>query len=123
MDSGSLWCGTLRLERRSRGMMVRGKIPFLFCWLALAAQFVFPGGETVRFEDHFADRTLRVDYFQTGNAEEMTISLDRLRLEGPWAGNPNALIDDLNFGNYYVKLVEIASNRVINDSGQAKLPY
>ena len=38
------------------------------------------------FADLFADTTLRVDLNHTGNADEEIVALDRLHLDGPWAG-------------------------------------
>jgi hypothetical protein len=64
------------------------------------------------FENDFFDKTLRIDFFQTGDAHETIITIDQICEQGVWAGNPNALIDTLNRGAYYVKIVDISTNRV-----------
>ena len=44
-------------------------------------------------------RTLRVDYFHTGNAREERFALERVVLEPlPWPGDPAKAIDDTNLG-------------------------
>jgi len=73
--------------------------------------------QAVEFEAFFLDKTLRIDYFQTGTAQDMTISIDQIYEQGIWAGNPQALIDTLNRGMYHVKIVDINSNRCIYSRG------
>jgi len=48
-----------------------------------------------------APRTIRVDYYHTGNAREQWFSLDRIVLEPlEWPGNPHHAIDGSQLGNY-----------------------
>ena len=44
-----------------------------------------------------------------------------LKRQGVWAGNPDTLIDDLNYGLYYIKVYDIASNRLIHSQGFCSL--
>jgi len=54
-----------------------------------------------------APRTLRVDYYHTGNAHEQMFSLDRIVLEPlEWPGNPNHEIDETQLGNYLFEVYE-----------------
>ena len=54
-----------------------------------------------------APRTMRVDYFHTGNAAGEVFSLDRVVLEPlPWPGNPKRPIDDTNLGKYFFEVVD-----------------
>jgi hypothetical protein len=77
--------------------------------------------DNLRFEDYFIDSTMRVDYFQTGDAQELFFSIDQVyRLNG-WAGNPEKLIDDMNGGMYYVKIYSLADNRLIYSRGFATI--
>ena len=60
-----------------------------------------------------APRTMRVDYFHTGNATEERFSLDRVVLEPlPWPGNPARPIDDTNLGKYFFEVIDRGTNRV-----------
>lgn len=74
-------------------------------------------GRTLDFNDYFIDSTMRVDFFMTGDANEQAITLDNIYRQGRWAGNPHKTIDDLNLGGYYVKVYDIASNRLIFSRG------
>lgn len=69
------------------------------------------------FQNDFFDKTLRIDFYQTGDADQTITTIDRIIETGIWAGNPNGLIDTLNRGAYYVQIVDINSNRVLYTRG------
>ncbi|MEM9209232.1 MAG: M64 family metallopeptidase [Pseudomonadota bacterium] len=53
-----------------------------------------------------APRTLRVDYYHSGNAGSESFSLDRLVREPlPWPGNPAHRLDDVPRGKYLFEIV------------------
>src|SRR5215470_6095337 len=65
-----------------------------------------------------APRTLRVDYFHTGNSREQWFSLDRTVLEPlEWPGNLNKSIDESGFGNYRFEVREQKSGKLIYSRG------
>ncbi len=69
-----------------------------------------------------APRTMRVDYYHTGNATEERFSLDRVVLEPlEWAGNPARPIDDTNSGKYFFEVSDAASKRVVYSRGFASI--
>lgn len=69
-----------------------------------------------------APRTMRLDYFHTGNAAEETFSLDRVVLEPlPWPGNPRRPLDDTNLGKYFFEVIDRKSNRVLYSRGFASI--
>src|SRR5262245_49454366 len=69
-----------------------------------------------------APRTLRVDYFHTGNAAEEVFSLDRVVLEPlPWPGSPRRPVDDTNLGKYFFEVIDRGSNRVLYSRGFASV--
>ncbi len=69
-----------------------------------------------------APRTMRVDYFHTGNATEERYGLDAVVLEPlEWAGNPARPIDDTNFGKYHFEVIDRATNRVVFSRGFASI--
>jgi hypothetical protein len=70
-----------------------------------------------KFEDYFADETLRIDYFHIGDAKSEMITIDKLYQYGSWAGSLNHLIDNFNNGKYYVKIYDEASNNLIYSKG------
>jgi hypothetical protein len=69
-----------------------------------------------------APRTLRLDYYHTGNSAEERFSLDRLVLEPlEWPGNPARPIDDTNLGKYLFEVVDRGTNRVVFSRGFASV--
>lgn len=69
-----------------------------------------------------APRTLRVDYYHSGNATEEHFSLDRVVLEpGAWPGNPDRPVDDTNLGKYLFEVIDRKTNRVLYSRGFASI--
>jgi hypothetical protein len=65
-----------------------------------------------------APRTLRIDYYHSGNASQEHFSLDRLVLEpGAWPGNPAHPVDDTNLGKYFFEVLDRQTNRVLYSRG------
>jgi hypothetical protein len=65
-------------------------------------------------------RTMRLDYYHTGKADEERLSLDRVVLEPlPWAGGKP--IDDSNFGKYFFEVIDRKTNRPIYSRGFASI--
>lgn len=65
-----------------------------------------------------APRTLRVDYYHTGNAHEEWFSLDRVVLEPlEWPGNPHHAIDETHLGNYMFEVRERSSGKLLYSRG------
>lgn len=69
------------------------------------------------FEANFVDRTMRVDYYHTGNAAEEFFTLDRVLQQGAWAGSRVHLLDTFDNGRYYVKLYDLASGTLLYSRG------
>jgi hypothetical protein len=65
-----------------------------------------------------APRTLRVDYYHTGNAHEEWFGLDRVVLEPlEWPGNPHHAIDETHLGNYMFEVRERSSGKLLYSRG------
>lgn len=65
-----------------------------------------------------APRTMRVDYYHTGNAHDEWFSLDRVVLEPlEWPGNPRKAIDESNLGNYRFEVREPGSGKLLYSRG------
>jgi hypothetical protein len=73
------------------------------------------------FDEWFINKTLRVDYFHTGNSASETYSIDQVKSEPFWGGSQLSLIDTLNFGVYYVKAFDVSSNKLIFSRGYCTL--
>lgn len=67
-------------------------------------------------------RTMRVDYFHTGNASGEVFGLGRVVLEPlPWPGNPKRPLDDTNLGKYFFEVIDRGTNRVVYSRGFASV--
>ena len=94
-------------------MKTRQLLLFLIgiCPLVVCAQ------TDIRFDEYFVDRTMRIDYFHVGNAQEELITLDQVYQQGIWAGNQRHLLDEFNNGRYYVKIYDVRSEILIYSKG------
>lgn len=75
----------------------------------------------VAFATLFTPKTMRVDYFHTGDHGREIVALDRIVADGPWAGSTTRLIDDLNLGTYFFEVVDPGTRRPIYSRGFASL--
>src|SRR5438046_3332578 len=87
----------------------------------LATLFLATSAYAARFDDFFADKTMRVDYFHTGNKGEEIIALDRVVSDGPWPGSRSYLIDSTNLGKYYFEIIDRATNQPVYSHGFASV--
>ncbi|HEX4824438.1 MAG TPA: IgA Peptidase M64 [Candidatus Polarisedimenticolaceae bacterium] len=69
----------------------------------------------------FTPKTMRLDYFHTGDHGHEIVALDRVVSDGPWAGSTTHLLDDLNLGTYYFEVVDPQTNQTIYSRGFASL--
>ena len=69
------------------------------------------------FEEHFIDKTMRVDYFHTGGLGTETVALDQVVSDGPWSGSRTRLVDDLNLGKYRFEVIDRRTERTLYSRG------
>jgi hypothetical protein len=73
------------------------------------------------FDEWFTNKTLRVDYYHSGNSATEFYSIDNLKSEPYWGGSHTALVDTLNYGEYYFKVFDVVSNKLIYSRGYCSL--
>lgn len=73
------------------------------------------------FDDWFLNKTMRVDYFHTGNFQQEFYSIDEVRAEPYWGGTFNKLIDNTDFGFFRFEVYDIKSNSLIYSRGYCSL--
>ncbi len=88
-------------------------IVFLFLFTALEAQ--------VSFDDYFEDKTLRFDYFHSGDFENELYSFDKLIDEGDWNGSKINLVDTIQYGNSFLKIFSLDDGNLIYSRGFSTL--
>lgn len=76
-----------------------------------------PAAAGPRFEDWFEEGALRVDLYHTGTAGSDVYAVDAVYREPLWGGNPRALIDTMNLGDHLLRVIDLATNRVIFSRG------
>ena len=65
-------------------------------------------------------RTMRLDYYHTGNATEERFSLDRVVVEPlPWPGG--RALDDTNLGKYFYEVRDLKTNTILYSRGFASV--
>jgi hypothetical protein len=69
------------------------------------------------FNDFFSEGALRLELFQTGDADEEIISIGQIARENLWPGSKTVLIDPYVNGRYEIKLYDIATNTLIYACG------
>src|SRR3954468_2922169 len=67
-------------------------------------------------------RTMRLDYYHTGNTAQEVFSVDKFVLEPlPWPGNPRKPIDNTNLGKYFFEVRDQKTDRVVYSRGFASI--
>ncbi|UCC85075.1 MAG: IgA Peptidase M64 [Gemmatimonadota bacterium] len=94
--------------------------PFVLLAAALVG-FAAVAGDDPEFDRYFTDKTMRVDYYHTGDATHEVLSLERVVSDGPWAGPRMNLIDDTNFGKYFYEVYDLDSGALLFTRGFATI--
>ncbi len=87
------------------------KIPILLvlaCSMSAFAQ---------QYSTFFTNSTMRVDYYHTGTKGQESMALDKVYSEGPWPGSKTQLLDELNLGDYLLRVFDCNTNALIFSHG------
>ena len=69
-----------------------------------------------------AARTMRLDFYHTGDWDGEVFSLDRVAVEPlAWPGNPRRAVDDSNLGKYLFEVKDAQTGRVLYSRGFASI--
>jgi len=75
----------------------------------------------IDFDEYFEDKTLRLDYFHTGDSVNNFYSFDELIEEPYWGGSKVNLIDKFNYGRYKFEVYDEDTNTLIYSRGYSTL--
>lgn len=91
------------------------KFLLLLLGLTAIAAIIYSAGAQDRtgFDRYFIDRTMRIDYYHTGDRQEEIIALDRVYQQGIWAGPVKNLLDPFLRGRYCARIYEASSGQLI----------
>ncbi len=73
------------------------------------------------FNQFFVDKTMRVDYYHTGTKGTEIIALDKIYEEGIWSGNKSQLLDQLNYGEYMLRVYDAVTAQMIYSRGYSSM--
>jgi len=76
---------------------------------------------TAQFNNYFIPKTLRIDYFHSGDKDSEFYSFDEALIEPYWGGSQTNLIDTFEYGKYFFKVVELSDESVIYSRGYSTL--
>lgn len=85
----------------------------------LAGCFVLwlPAEQPVRFEDHFLDKAMRLNLYMVGEAKNEELIIQNIYQEPLWPESKTNLTNPFNYGHYFIKVYEVASNQLIYAKG------
>lgn len=83
---------------------------FIFLFLFAAVE-IFP--QQIDFNNYFLNKTLRIDYYHTGNKTSDSFSFDELKEEPYWGGPHKNLIDKFNYGENKIVAKDFDSDSII----------
>jgi hypothetical protein len=75
----------------------------------------------LNYKSFFENKTMRVDYFHSGDAGEEHFSVDRILNDGQWAGSKTKVLDDLKLGLYFFEILDKSSGQLIYSRGFASI--
>ena len=75
-----------------------------------------PAGK-VSFENFFLEKTMRLDYFHTGNAKEEHFTTDEVVSDGIWPGSKTQLVDRLELGQYFFEVLDSETKTLLYSRG------
>ncbi len=76
---------------------------------------------SAQFDNFFLDKTMRMDYYHSGNHETEFYSFDELIEEPYWGGSKMNLVDTFEYGNYYVKVFNTQNDSLLYSRGYSSL--
>lgn len=83
--------------------------------------FSFTLSAQITFDDYFDDKTLRFDYFHSGDSDSEFYSFDKMIDEGDWNGSKINLVDTIQYGNSFLKIFSLEDDRLIYSRGFSTL--
>jgi len=71
----------------------------------------------VPFDDYFKNKTMRMDYFHTGNSETEHFAADKIISDGEWYGSKTVLIDELELGYFFLEVFDQETKTLLYSRG------
>ncbi|MDD8019957.1 MAG: M64 family metallopeptidase [Acidobacteriota bacterium] len=85
--------------------------------LTIAQHLPAQAREEIKFDDFFIDKAMRINLYMTGNAKEEEFIIQNIYQEDCWPESKANLTNPFNYGHYFIKVYEAASNLLIYAKG------
>ena len=85
------------------------------------SEFNIVNNGNVAFNDFFKNKTMRLDYFHTGNSETEYFAVDKILSDGEWNGSTTTLIDELELGYFFFEVIDQESKTLLFSRGYASI--
>jgi hypothetical protein len=69
------------------------------------------------YATYFTDKTMRFDYYHSGNNSEEHFAKDRIVSDGPWSGSKTSMTDKLQLGPYFFEVIDKESSTLLYSRG------
>ena len=79
--------------------------------LLILQVIIFGNGTDVPFNNFFKNKTMRLDYFHSGNFQQEKFAVDQVVCDGIWSGSKTVLLDRLNLGLYQFEVLDKATGK------------
>jgi len=104
-----------RHERRRR--ILSSFIFGLILGFAFSLNLFAQNEQPLKFDDFFLDKAMRINFYMAGNAREEKIIIQDIYQEDIWPESKVNLTNPFNYGHYFLKVYEVASNQLIYAKG------
>jgi hypothetical protein len=94
-----------------------GSLAAFLLWFSSANAAMAATSDPVLFSDYFVDKALRLEFFQVGNAREMTQTLHAMAEESSWPESHQNLITSFPYGKLKVVVHDASSGKLIFTKG------
>ncbi len=74
-----------------------------------------------QFNNFFLDKTLRMDYYHSGDSDSEAYYFDELIEEPYWGGSKVNLVDTFEYGKYYMKVFNNSNDSLLYSRGYSSL--
>lgn len=74
-----------------------------------------------QFDRYFENKTLRMDYYHSGNDTTESYTFDELIKEPFWGGSHINLVDTMGYGDYYIKMFAVRNDSLLYSRGYSTL--
>jgi len=74
-----------------------------------------------QFDNFFKNKSLRLNYYHTGNDSAEVYSFDEMIMEPFWGGSKTNLVDTFEYGKYFFKVYAVSNDSLLYSHGYSTL--